>query len=178
MEDERRAAFDTLVRTRSAALLRTSYLMTGDWARAEDLLQTAFAKTYLRWNAIRDVGAGEAYVRRVLATTHAKWWRRRSSHEVPATIPDHAVFADHADATTLRETVARALASLPPAQRVVVVLRFFDDLTEAQVANMLGLPIGTVKSRTSRALRSLREFGLLDDELPAVPARTPCEGMA
>jgi RNA polymerase sigma-70 factor (sigma-E family) len=177
MDEARRAAFDALVRTRSAALLRTAYLMTGDWAKAEDLLQTAFAKTYVRWDALRDVGAGEAYVRRVLATTYAKWWRRRSYHAEVLTGATHEVeLADHADAALLRQTVAGALAALPPALRVVVVLRFFDDLSEAQVADLLGIPLGTVKSRTSRALAALRGRGLLDDDALRVTA--PCEGLA
>ena len=177
MDESRRAAFDALVRMRSGALLRTAYLLTGDWAQAEDLVQTALAKAFLRWPSLRDVGAGECYVRRVMATTYGKWWRRRSSGEVPTTTPADVAVADHADDAALRETVARALAVLPPAQRVVIVLRFFDDLSERQVADLLGLPAGTVKSRTARALAALRGSGLLDDEA-YLPRTAPCEGLA
>jgi RNA polymerase sigma-70 factor (sigma-E family) len=171
MDDERRKAFDELVRTRSSALLRTAFLLTGDWAHAEDLLQTALAKAYVRWSSLRDVGAGETYVRRVLATTSGKWWRRRWHGEVPTVHQpgDGPRVADHADDTAVREMVARALAALPPAHRAVVVLRFFDDLSERQVAELLGVPPGTVKSRTARALATLRESGLLDDD--TFPAR-------
>ncbi len=184
MDETRRQAFDAMVRGRSTALLRTAYLLTGDWRLAEDLLQTALGKTYLRWSALRDPGAGEAYVRRVMATTYAKWWRRRWRGEVPTReLPDTRV-ADHSDATALRATVARALDALPAQHRVVLVLRYFDDLSEAEVAELLGCAPGTVKSRTARALAALRGLGLLDDDgegggepsrpLPAVSPREAC----
>jgi RNA polymerase sigma-70 factor (ECF subfamily) len=164
VDEERRAAFDALVEHRATTLLRTAYLLTGDWGLAEDLLQTALAKTYLRWHRLRDPEAGEAYVRRVLVSTCGKWRRRKWRGEVPTDVLPERLDADpYADAD-LRDALCRALASLPAPQRAVLVLRYFDDLTEEQVATALGCSLGTVKSRAARALAALRGTGLLDEE--------------
>ena len=170
MEEERQAAFDALVDARATSLLRTAYLLTGDWALAEDLVQTALAKTYLRWHRLRDTEAGEAYVRRVLVTTCGKWRRRKWHGEVPTEALPEPSGTDPYAATDVRLAIAAALATLPAAQRAVLVLRYFEDLTETQVAAALGCSVGTVKSRASRALDTLRGTGLLDDER-AVKAR-------
>lgn len=150
-----RVSFDEFVASRGAALQRTAALLTGDWALAEDLLQTSLARAYPRWDRIvRD--DPEAYVRKVLVNTWSSWWRRKWRGEQPADrLPDHAapdVFADR----DRRDAVRRALAGLPTRQRAVVVLRFHEDLTEAQVAHLLGVSVGTVKSQTSKALAKLR----------------------
>jgi RNA polymerase sigma-70 factor (sigma-E family) len=150
------AAFDALLLTRSRPLLRAAYALTSDWAQAEDLLQTALTKTYLRWHALDDVEAGEAYLRRVMFTTYARWWRRKWRGEVPTEqLPDRAGHDDYADADR-RESLRCALATLPRRQRAVLVLRFFEDMTEAQVAETLGISVGTVKSTTAKALAKLR----------------------
>ncbi|HVE97861.1 MAG TPA: SigE family RNA polymerase sigma factor [Mycobacteriales bacterium] len=164
--------FSALVTTRSDALVRTAFLLTGDWGKAEDLLQTALAKTWTRWSALEHPAAAEAYVRRVMATTSIKWWRRRWGGEIPtsdlppANAPDGYALVEHRDA------LARGLARLTPRQRAVLVLRYYDDLPEAEVAALLGCSVGTVKSTSSRALARLRDLDLLDSTDPTTPART------
>jgi RNA polymerase sigma-70 factor (sigma-E family) len=150
-----RVTFDEFVAGRGAALQRTARLLTGDWALAEDLLQTALTRAYPRWNRIvRD--DPEAYVRKVLVNTWSSWWRRKWRGERPTDqLPDQAGADDYGDADR-RQAVHRALAGLPPRQRAVVVLRFHEDMSEAQVAALLGVSVGTVKSQTAKALTRLR----------------------
>lgn len=153
--------FDEYVVARSPALWRSAWLLTGDRHKAEDLVQTALIKCWGRWDRIAP-DAIEAYVRRTMVTTYTDWWRRRWNGEIPT---DELVDATPAPAPDLgvRRDVLTALATLPRGQRAVVVLRYFDDLTEAQTATALGISVGTVKSQTSRALRALRTSGLLED---------------
>jgi RNA polymerase sigma-70 factor (sigma-E family) len=150
------AGFEEFVAARSPALLRTAWLLTGDDGLAQDLVQTALAKAWPRWAAIhRD--DPEGYVRAIVANTYATWWRRRWRGEVPTeTLPDLVSAPDAYVAADLRESVRRALAVLPRGQRAVVVLRHFDDLTEAQTAAALGVSVGTVKSQHARAMTTLR----------------------
>jgi RNA polymerase sigma-70 factor (sigma-E family) len=148
-----RESFEAFVAARSAALLRTAVLLTGDRHLAEDLVQTALARTWPRWSRL-DTNP-EAYVRRTLVNTYASWWRRRWNGETPTdALPDRAQPAG-ADADAAYD-LRQALTGLPRRQRAVVVLRYFDDLTEAQVAAALGCSVGTVKSQTSKALAKLR----------------------
>ena len=158
MDEARRKAFDDLVDARSPSLLRTAYLLTGDWPSAEDLLQSAFAKTWFRWKRIEDPQAGEAYVRQVMYTTYCKWYRRKWRGEVSTGyLPDTQAVADAYSRVDDQHGLGRALADLTPKTRTVLVLRFFEDLTEAQVAHVLGCSIGTVKSTTHRGLAKLRD---------------------
>lgn len=160
MRDDDRAAFETLVATRSQAMLRTAYLLTGDAGLAEDLLQTALAKMIPRWHRLRDPDAAEAYVRRVMTTTYLKWRRRLWRNEVPSeTLPD-TPHADAYGAVDVRDGLRRALATLTARQRAIVVLRFYEDLSEERVAELLGCSVGTVKSTASRALAQLRANGV------------------
>jgi RNA polymerase sigma-70 factor (sigma-E family) len=148
--------FRDYVRERSRALLRTAYLLTGNQADAEDLVQSALAKTYLAWDRIEDRGALDGYVRRAMVNTHISWWRRRRVEEFPTDeIPDQAV-ADHAAHSELQETLRRAIDRLPQRMRAAVMLRYYDDMTEAEVAEVLGVSLGTVKSTVSRAVAKLR----------------------
>ena len=148
--------FREYVRDRSRALLRTAYLLTGNAADAEDLVQAALAKTFLAWDRIEDRGAVDGYVRRAMVNTHISWWRRRRVEEYPTDeIPDQAV-ADHAVASDLQETLRRAIDRLPHRMRAAVVLRYYEDMTEAEVAEVLGVSLGTVKSTVSRAVAKLR----------------------
>jgi len=148
--------FAAFVAARSQALLRTACLLTGNWATAEDLLQTALARTYLRWDSVRRHGAAEAYVRKVLVTTWATWWRRRWRGEVPTErLPDSAA-PDAGHAYDDREPLWAALAELPKKQRAAVVLRYYEDLPDAEVARVLGCSEQTVRSQCSRALAKLR----------------------
>jgi RNA polymerase sigma-70 factor (sigma-E family) len=155
-------AFEEYVAARGRALWRTAWLLTGDAHKAEDLVQTALVKCWRRWDSIAGDGAVDGYVRRALVTTYTDWWRRKWTGEVPTEVLPE-VAAAGADLAVRRDVVV-ALASLPRGQRAVVVLRFYEDLTEAQTAAALGISVGTVKSQTSRALRALRESGLLSEE--------------
>jgi RNA polymerase sigma-70 factor (sigma-E family) len=148
--------FREYVTSRGRALLRTAYLLTGNLADAEDLLQAALAKTYLAWDRIEDRGALDGYVRRAMVNTHISWWRRRRLQEFPTDeLPDRAV-ADHAGDSDLQETLRRAIERLPQRMRTAVVLRYYEDMTEAEVAERLGVSLGTVKSTVSRAVAKLR----------------------
>lgn len=153
---ESNVSFREFVVTRSPALLRSAYLLTGDLGKAEDLLQTALAKTWPRWSRVNRDGSGEAYVRRVLYNTYATWWQRRWRAEVPtATMPDRAGRDAYASIDE-RAELMRALGQLSAGQRAVVVLRFFEDRTEAETAELLDCSVGTVKSQCARALARLR----------------------
>jgi RNA polymerase sigma-70 factor (sigma-E family) len=156
--------FGEYVSARSRALLRTAYLLTGNVADAEDLVQAALAKTFLAWDRIEDRGAVDGYVRRAMVNTHISWWRRRRVEEYPTDeIPDQAV-ADHAVSSDLQETLRRAIDRLPQRMRAAVVLRYYEDMTEAEVAEALGVSLGTVKSTVSRAVAKLRTDSDLQPE--------------
>ncbi|MBC9734662.1 SigE family RNA polymerase sigma factor [Nocardioides marmotae] len=149
------AAFGELVHATWPSLYRTAYLLLGDHAEAEDLVQTALAKTYASWSRVRTPEAAPAYARTVLVNTAASWFRKRGwRNERPTSeLPEAAAPAgDLAD----RPTLLAALAQLAPRQRAVVVLRYYDDLPVAEVARALGCSEGTVKSQTSDALARLR----------------------
>ncbi|MFL6239556.1 MAG: SigE family RNA polymerase sigma factor [Actinomycetes bacterium] len=155
-------AFRDYVAGRSARLLKTAWLLTGDWHLAEDLLQTALAKTSLAWHRIERHENVDAYVRRAMVTTYASWWRRKWRGETPTELlPDRLTSADAFTEVDLRESVRRALVQLPARQRAVVVLRYFEDLSEADTAAALGCSVGAVKSHASRALARLRESSML-----------------
>jgi RNA polymerase sigma-70 factor (sigma-E family) len=148
--------FRDYVQTRSRALLRTAYLLTGNPADAEDLVQAALAKTYLAWDRIEDRSALDGYVRRAIVNTHISWWRRRRVEEFPTDdVPDQAV-ADHAVSSDMQEALRRAVDRLPGRMRAAIMLRYYDDMTEAEVAAALGVTLGTVKSTVARAMAKLR----------------------
>ncbi|MFF5215477.1 SigE family RNA polymerase sigma factor [Micromonospora sp. NPDC000442] len=148
--------FRDFVAARSGALLRTAYLLTGDWGTAEDLLQTALTKTYLAWKRLGGIEAIEPYARRVMVNTSTSWWRRRWHGERPTEVlPEHAA-TDEIERQLDRDVLWRHLRALPARQRAVLVLRFYEDMSEAQTAAILEISPGTVKSQTSRALATLR----------------------
>lgn len=166
MDREAEAAFRDLVVRRGDALARTGYLLTGDWARGEDLAQSALAITWSHWRTLRAPEAGEAYARRCMARLATTWWRRKWRAEVPtADLPEHAGESPY-DAVEVAAAVTRALALLTPRQRAVVVLRYFDDLSEADTATALGCALGTVKSTHAAALARLRGLDVWDGLLP------------
>jgi RNA polymerase sigma-70 factor (sigma-E family) len=156
-------AFAALFEGRAAALRRTAYLLCGDWHRAEDLTQTAFAKLFAAWPRLRDEGAAEAYLRRTLLRTflddNRRGWRREYPTEVlPETLLAASPMSDE------RIVLLTALAAVAPRQRASLVLRYYDDLSLEATAEVLGCSVGTVKSNTSRGLDSLRRL-LGDQEL-------------
>ena len=156
-------AFVELVQARSSALLRLAYLLTGESARAEDLLQESLLSVYRSRHRLRDVGALEGYVRTTMARTSATWWRRSSSREL--------VLADAGDRLTTEPPpdlhagpLWRAIQQLPGQQRAVVVLAYYEDLGEAEIAEALGCSVGAVKSHRARALKALRTTSGTEDE--------------
>ena len=156
--------FTEFVSVRSTALLRTAYLLTGNWATAEDLLQTALAKCWRSWPRLSD--HPEPYLRTVLLNTYLSWRRRRWNDETPSSeLPEVAV-ADGTVAVDQRHAMWLALRRLPPRQRAVVVLRYYDDLSETETARVLGISVGAVKSQASKALATLRVDPDLESDRP------------
>ncbi|MFI7708597.1 SigE family RNA polymerase sigma factor [Nonomuraea sp. NPDC049480] len=151
-----RSEYDTFVEASWHRLLRTAYLLARDWGAAEDLVQTALLKAWQAWPRLGD--EREAYVRKIIVNLHVSWWRRRwrQAELTSESPPDQAQAADHLGQADDRELVWQALGRLPARQRAVVVLRFFEDMTEAQTASTLGCSVGTVKSQANRALAKLR----------------------
>lgn len=169
--------FDAFVAARSTRLLRTSYLLTHDHALAEDLLQTALSKAWFAWSRIDT--EPEAYVRRILVTTYATWWRRKWNGEQPTNSFVEAAHDSHDEVSAGRQDLWNAMSQLPRRQRAVIVLRFFEDLTEAQTAEVLECSVGTVKSQTFKALAKLRVHPALEDTTRDRPGRfTPRPGRA
>ncbi|MBP2323207.1 RNA polymerase sigma-70 factor (sigma-E family) [Kibdelosporangium banguiense] len=160
--------FELFVASRSAVLLRTAYLLcAGDRGAAEDLLQDVLERMYPKWRRLK--GHPEAYARAALANASANRWRSKSRrvHETPLTSAPAPVVDGPEKDVVDRDLVVRALGELPERMRAVIVLRFFDDLSEADTAAALGSSIGTVKSQTSRGLAKLRD--LLGDNVGSKP---------
>lgn len=168
--DAEESGFAQFVEARERALQRTAWLLTGDWALAEDLVQTALVRAWPRWERILRRDDPEIYVRRVMLNTWSTWYRRKWRGEKPAAaMPDRAAAGDLATEVAVRLAVRTALGSLPRRQRAVLVLRIYDDLSEAQVAEVLDCTVGTVKSTMSRALAKLRE----DPQLSGLMSERP-----
>jgi RNA polymerase sigma-70 factor (sigma-E family) len=158
------ADFEGFVAARRDALLRTAYLLTGNHHDAEDLVQSALIKVVPKWARIKD--RPESYVRQVLARESVNRWRTRRWREVTTDVVPDATHHDSTDRIGLLEDLRR----LPPRQRAVLVLRYFDDLTEADTAAALGISVGTVKSHARDALATLRNQSL--DEEPSATTST------
>lgn len=152
-----RDLFAEFVAARSGALHRAAYLMVGDAALAQDLVQEALTKTYVAWPRLRDPANAEAYTRKAITTTAITWFRRKSWSERPSDQLPERSQPGPADAADQRAWLWQALLELPVRQRAAVVLRYYEDLTEAQTAAAMGCAVGTVKSQVSAALTKLRE---------------------
>ncbi|GLW09852.1 RNA polymerase sigma factor [Microtetraspora sp. NBRC 13810] len=160
--------FRAYVMARGPALLRAAYQLTGHPADAEDLLQAALAKTYLAWDRIQDRAALDGYVRRAMVNINISWWRRRKLEEYPSEeLPEAAVW-DFTEYDQGHEFLEEALGRLPDRMRAAIVLRYYEDMTEPEIAQVLGISVGTVKSTVSRGMAKLR--GDLD---ATPPSRTP-----
>ena len=161
-------SFSSYVRARQPVLLRTARSLTANPSDAEDLLQTALTKTYVAWERIEDHRALDGYVRRALLNTRTSQWRKRRVDEfVCEELPEPEPVRggdDPAEQQALHDAMWRAIMKLPARQRAMVVLRYYEDLSEVQTAEVLGVSVGTVKSAVSRALGKLRE----DSELGLV----------
>ncbi|GGW52410.1 RNA polymerase sigma factor [Streptomyces lucensis JCM 4490] len=154
-------SFASYVRARQPILLRAARSLTANPSDAEDLLQTALAKTYVAWERIEDQRALDGYVRRALVNTRTSQWRKRRVDEfVCEELPEPEPMPgadDPAEQQALHDAMWRAITKLPARQRAMVVLRYYEDLSEAQTAEVLGVSVGTVKSAVSRALGKLRD---------------------
>jgi RNA polymerase sigma-70 factor (sigma-E family) len=166
MDRQLRADYEAYVGARAPAMLRLAYLIEGERAAAEDLLQAAFVKLYRAWPRIDRTLGPDAYLRRIITTTHASRWRRRSAYELPAgeLLPEPSAAAAPESAVVDRHLLWGAVSRLSRMQRAVVVLRWYEDLPETEVARVLGISAGAVKQHNHRALRALR----LDPELTAM----------
>jgi RNA polymerase sigma-70 factor (sigma-E family) len=150
--------FRDFVAARSAALLRSAWLLTGDKLTAQDLVQATLVKARARWAWLARQESPEAYVRKMMFSTFLTWRWQRWRGEFPVAVVSRRPGPEDADVEAgIPGVVSQALRTLPPRQRAVVVLRFFDDLTEAQAADILGCPDSTVRSETAKALSRLRE---------------------
>ncbi|OIJ64902.1 SigE family RNA polymerase sigma factor [Streptomyces mangrovisoli] len=157
MQAELEGQFQEFVRARWSHLVRTAYLLTGDAHHAEDLTQTALTKAYRSWRRVARTDNPEAYVRRMLVSCNSDRFRKRRVQEALTAAPPEPPAAD-GDVGRIAERGALlgALAQLPPRQRAVVVMRYWEDLSEAEVAEVLGCSPGTVKSQASKGLAKLR----------------------
>ncbi|MCW2523088.1 MAG: polymerase sigma-E factor [Frankiales bacterium] len=168
MTDDVPPAFAAFMAARYDALARSAYLLLGDRGHAEDLVQAALLKTYRAWDSLRAAQAAEAFTRTTMVRLAGRQARRRWRGEIPSDDfgADSAwITDDHQHRVPATLDVRRALRSLPLTQRAVLVLRYFDDLSEAQTAAVLGCSVGTVKSRANRGLARLRAEGLLTEHL-------------
>jgi RNA polymerase sigma-70 factor (sigma-E family) len=158
MNADAEAQFSEFVAARQQALLRTAYLLTSELHSAEDLVQISLAKAYLAWDRLRDPRAAEAYVRKIMVNEHTSWWRRawRRNERSTDELPETPTVRDDPTDFERRDALWELVQTLAPKQRAAVVLRYYEDLSEAETARILGCSVGTVKSQTSRALRSLR----------------------
>jgi RNA polymerase sigma-70 factor (sigma-E family) len=147
-------AFQAFVRQEWKHLIHTAYLLTGDRNYAEDLAQTALEKIHRQWGTLDNPGA---YARRVMINTAISWRRRRSFGEIPHEPVDVALVGNDFDRVDQRHQLVKALRRLPPKMRAVLVLRYFEDLPDLEIARILGCSVGTVKSQASRGIQRLRE---------------------
>ncbi|WFE52182.1 SigE family RNA polymerase sigma factor [Micromonospora sp. WMMD1155] len=150
--------FEEYAFARTSALVRLARLLTDDEHRAEDLVQEVLARAYARWGRISRTDRPDAYVRRMLVNAHHSWWRRRSSREVSvAAVTDRAGAADEAATVAERDALWRLVRELPRSQRTVIVLRYYEDLDDTSIAEILACSTGTVRTHAKRALATLRK---------------------
>ena len=159
---DREAEFTAYVQERRASLYATAYHLTGDRFEAEDLLQSALFSTYRAWDRISDKAAVGGYLRRTMTNLHISAWRRRKLNEYPTEeLPETAGDTDAMRGTELRAVLWQALARLPELQRTMLVLRYYEGRTDPEIAEILDISVGTVKSSIWRSLRRLREDEVL-----------------
>jgi RNA polymerase sigma-70 factor (sigma-E family) len=152
--------FADFVRRRSGIMLRAAWLLTGgDWALAEDLVQSALGEVWRRWNRVAGMDAPDAYAHKVMVNTYLRWRGRRWTGEVASgQLPETFACTDGFRQVDVRESLRRALRELTARQRAVIMLRYFEDRTEAETASIMGCSVGTVKSQAAKALARLRDI--------------------
>ncbi|WP_328925377.1 SigE family RNA polymerase sigma factor [Streptomyces sp. NBC_00190] len=159
MHAEQEAQFQSFVAARWSHLVRTAYLLTGDPHDAEDVTQTALAKAYRSWRRVSRSDSPEAYVRRMLVScNNDRFRKRRVPERLTDAVPDTSVRDNAVAWADERNVLMAALAELPARQRAVVVMRYWEDLSEAETADVLGCSQGTIKSQASKALAKLRAW--------------------
>lgn len=166
--------FDRFMAESWPRILRSAFLLTGDRHDAEDLAQATFERACASWGRVRRAENQDAYLQRILVNCNRSRFRRRRvvEHSV-ATMPEGPrLVADHAEAHGERDALMAALADLAPRQRAVIMLRFYEDLTEAQTAEVMQCSVGTVKSQTARALNRLRQHGQIVEFAPATMSKS------
>lgn len=154
------ASFDEFVTHHGPELLRLAYMLSGSREQAEDLVQNALVKTYRRWDTVATADRPIAYVRTIVVREHVSRWRRLSNREVPGAIPDSIASDSPDDAIAETDAMWRLLATLPRRQRAVLALRYYEDLSDSDIAQVLGCSAGTVRSNASRGLASLRHSAI------------------
>lgn len=162
-----RVDYEQFVVAQAPALLRLAYVLTGDTQRSEDLTQTTLLDAHRRWRRVRAADRPEAYVRQMLVNAHLDWHRRRSSTEVPTDLdPDRATAptGDHAEWVATRDQLRSLLSNLAPRARAVLVLRYFADLDDREIAEALGITQSTIRATAARALAALRAGAALSLE--------------
>jgi RNA polymerase sigma-70 factor (sigma-E family) len=151
--------FEEYVATRGPALVRFARLLTGDRHRAEDLVQEALSKAYLRWDRMIRSEQPDAYLRRMVINASRSWWRRRTNRETPTGVSRDRVAPGQMETETVeRDEMWQRIARLPERQRTVLVLRYYEDLDDAAIADILGCTAVTVRTHAMRALNTLREY--------------------
>lgn len=175
--DDRKVTFEEFVTGRQAGMFRAAFLITGDRHLAEDLVQGSLERAYQNWRRVVAAGNPDAYVRRIMVNLATDWWRsRRYMSETNLAEMAHTASteAGHAEQAERRDLILRALRNLPTRMRVVLVLRYYEDLSEAETAAIMGCSVGTVKSQASRALDRMRDAidarpSFLEDHRRSVP---------
>lgn len=165
-EDEE---FSRFMAERYGALVRTAFLLTADRGHAEDLTQASLVRTFLAWGRLHDAAAAESYTRTVMARLAIRWGGRRWRGEQATQHLDRVAVTDAAGAVDDSDLAMRCLAALPSPQRAVLVLRYFEQRSEAEIATILRCSPGTVKSRAARALATLRAAGFLEEDGSEAP---------
>jgi len=166
--------FTAFVVEHGAQLLRTACLMAGDRGLGEDLTQTTLAKAYGAWAKVHSADEPIAYVRRILVNSHLSWRRRlMSTEQVVETLPDRGGGSDHQTAHAESDEVRRALLQLSPRVRTAVVLRYFDDLSEAETARLMGCSVSTVGNHVTKGLAALRTLLAPGTDLSSAARRRP-----
>ncbi|MGW1542188.1 SigE family RNA polymerase sigma factor [Streptomyces sp. NPDC002309] len=167
MKTSTEAEFREFVVSRWPRMLRTAHLLTGQHHDAEDLVQTALAKAYVKWERIRRTDDPDAYVWRIMININVDRLRRMKGREWLTTRFPEPQAPDHIEGLAERSAIRDALSRLPPKQRAVAVLRYLEDRSESEVARLLGTSVGTVRSHAARALKKLREHAIPNDH--AIP---------